>query len=534
VYRLEQTTDHRFKQTTDHRLLQRRKTTTINNMNFLQRLFCGSAGRSTPEENPEEINHVETKPTETTPEDRTGKKEHPYSKFGLNSPPKGENPQEPESATAMMIKDGFKKHTKKLLTEKSRVLYFLYGRGFFFKESRLKRIENVNSIIADKEALKRAVRLLDNDGDKDVTLEFQEQYRTLCKSLTRYFAQPGAFGIPVPTEDEALMYYFRFQTQGNCFLLAPCIFVSYLMQHRNVANAGAPMDLTKYLRHSFDDVKLHSYLAHDNGGDTVKELEDMLRSHCVKPSDSPTPHYLYNLPLDLLQKRKSDCSLEKRLELAGPGIVSDFKVHPNFGKQGCDVSGCGYMQYSGRYHAKGKFIRLQAGEAGEAGEAKSDEQIEVTLKKYRMTHEESASTLHPKSLESNFNAVHNEDEGAALNNDENAENESSQDGARKIEGTHAMVIIGGRYEGRKLWLLLQNWWTDMQLVEVSAEYLKNCGALITFAEQEIDFAPENERDPYSLNDSLFADANYFDRAEQKVDGLSHPTLDRANRCTTKP
>ena len=174
-------------------------------------------------------------------------------------------------------------------------------------------------------------------------------------------------------------------------------------------------------------------------------------------------------------------------------------------------------------HFESRFIQV---EAGKAGEVESDEQIEVTLQHYKTTHEESASTPEPKSLEIDFHAALNEDEGDAFNMDENAEIESPKDGARKITGTHAMVVIGGRYEGRKLWLLLQNWWTDMQLVEVSAEYLENCSARVSFA-GKVKFAPESQRDPYSLNDSLFADARNFDRAEQTVGGLSRPTLDRA-------
>lgn len=37
----------------------------------------------------------------------------------------------------------------------------------------------------------------------------------------------------------------------------------------------------------------------------------------------------------------------------------------------------------------------------------------------------------------------------------------------------------------------------MQMVEVSAEYLKTCGASISFAVESIDFLPEGEGDLYS-------------------------------------
>ena len=49
-------------------------------------------------------------------------------------------------------------------------------------------------------------------------------------------------------------------------------------------------------------------------------------------------------------------------------------------------------------------------------------------------------------------------------------------------GHHAMVLIGIRkvISTGKQWYLLQNWWKDMQFVEVSQEYMDHCGARLTF------------------------------------------------------
>lgn len=196
-------------------------------MNRLRSLFSrGGDGVTTSED----LSRVATKPTEETLEEPKGKKEHDYSEYGLPSPPRGEHPQTPAKATENMIQDGFRKYTKKvkLGTDKSKVLYFLYGRGFFFGPP--ERKDKIESILRDEEALQRAVRLVSLDGDRDVTSEFQNQYRTLCQTLKGYFAQPGAFGIHLPTteNEKILQYYFRFQKQGNCFLLAPCLAVGYL------------------------------------------------------------------------------------------------------------------------------------------------------------------------------------------------------------------------------------------------------------------------------------------------------------------
>ena len=46
---------------------------------------------------------------------------------------------------------------------------------------------------------------------------------------------------------------------------------------------------------------------------------------------------------------------------------------------------------------------------------------------------------------------------------------------------HSMVLIGARKSLRgKYYFLLQNWWDGKYFVEVSGEYIHNCGAMITF------------------------------------------------------
>jgi hypothetical protein len=47
---------------------------------------------------------------------------------------------------------------------------------------------------------------------------------------------------------------------------------------------------------------------------------------------------------------------------------------------------------------------------------------------------------------------------------------------------HAMVLLGFRIDWttKKKWLLFQNWWPNMQLVEVSDEYFENAGGNLVF------------------------------------------------------
>jgi hypothetical protein len=48
------------------------------------------------------------------------------------------------------------------------------------------------------------------------------------------------------------------------------------------------------------------------------------------------------------------------------------------------------------------------------------------------------------------------------------------------QGHHAMVLVGYRHEKGALRFLLQNWWQQKAFVEVDGNYLRACGALLTF------------------------------------------------------
>ena len=96
------------------------------------------------------------------------------------------------------------------------------------------------------------------------------------------------------------------------------------------------------------------------------------------------------------------------------------------------------------------------------------------------------------------------------------------DGKKKQNNTdtHAMILIGCRRDQKNhLWLLLQNWWDGMEIVEVSIGYLKECNADIYFIHQDTPFdtkklANPNPQDWLEFNHSLIADANNLDRPDQ--------------------
>lgn len=135
----------------------------------------------------------------------------------------------------------------------------------------------------------------------------------------------------------------------------------------------------------------------------------------------------------------------------------------------------------------------------------------MTLESYKSSH------LVPQDLFPS-DGTNSETINARTNGTFAAANASSEtiglDGGPTPEESHAMLLIGGRREKGKLWLLLQNWWADMPLVEVDAEYFAGCQATLSFVcNEKEDYEGVNLETFYSMNKSLVADSNNLDRAD---------------------
>merc|ERR1712137_1048863 len=102
-----------------------------------------------------------------------------------------------------------------------------------------------------------------------------------------------------------------------------------------------------------------------------------------------------------------------------------------------------------------------------------------------------------------------------------------------------MIIIGCRRDkNNRLWLLLQNWWEGMEIVEVSIQYLQKCYAEISFIHPNVPFDTKNLASPdpdhwLEFNHSRIADANNLDRSDQPDGGMKFlpPILERATAPT---
>jgi len=93
-------------------------------------------------------------------------------------------------------------------------------------------------------------------------------------------------------------------------------------------------------------------------------------------------------------------------------------------------------------------------------------------------------------------------------------------GMRKIDsdlsGRHAMVLVGIRKENDVPRFLLQNWWKEKPFVEVDADYLVSCGALIHFVR-----SVQNQMGQFPTNSHNHVECEMLDAEETFAPEMLH-------------
>lgn len=181
---------------------------------------------------------------------------NPYVKHGLGSSPRGEQGNvAADKALRRIQKDGFGRFVLCRCSDKTKMLMFLYGRGFMQLKSKSKRKAKVKEMM-EGEAAERLLRVLGADGDRDLTRAGEDLFLRNSLTLLRYFKQEGAFGF-LPEMNDA-KYFFRTQKCGNCFLRVPCVLLAYLTQKQGIEEKiSGPADVSKFVRRSFCDEALN-------------------------------------------------------------------------------------------------------------------------------------------------------------------------------------------------------------------------------------------------------------------------------------
>jgi hypothetical protein len=246
----------------------------------------------------------------------------------------------------------------------------------------------------------------------------------------------------------------------------------------------------------------------DNGGFGLSFLKKMLKSLFEEQPliDSHSRGAVVERGFDLRGKLKQ----------FGPGIVTGFHCHKRFKNEEGDQNAgkMGLIQFQGRHHSRGAFVELPAKDDDE----QYKEKVELTLEAYLSSDNSKTFDLAvPQKL---FPSTHvNKETIDVSSNADGVEATAKgegigQDGKATEEAYHSMLLIGGRLTMGRLWLLFQNWWDDMQLVEVDGAYFEGSGATLSFVRhKKEEFADADLDSFYTTNSSLVADSNNLDRAD---------------------
>lgn len=150
---------------------------------------------------------------------------------------------------------------------------------------------------------------------------YMDHYIRACLTIHRYFQQSGAVGF-VP-DMSSITYYLRMQRFGSCFLQAPCVTMSYLLQA--CGKSVPPANASRLIRHHFNNEQLTKYIVDDHGGDSLavfKILEEEF-FECHERNRHPTTVVCTDLYSQ--DAYKTVAAMQK-----GPGLVSKFIVPYNF------------------------------------------------------------------------------------------------------------------------------------------------------------------------------------------------------------
>ena len=201
-----------------------------------------------------------------------------------------------------------------------RILLFLYSRQYMIHNNKNARKESVRSLLRNKQ---RFLLVLERMDDTDLSGDFEHQHNYIrtCTTIVRYFCQDGAVGF---REDMSTLNYFVRQQKGNsCFLQAPCVAMSYLLQA--FGKNAPPANASRLIRHSFSDEQLFQY-AKDTGGDSCAIYKILEQKYFSFSSRDRSPEVIPARKLN--QKTRRDALADELQQV--PALVSKFAVPFNF------------------------------------------------------------------------------------------------------------------------------------------------------------------------------------------------------------
>ena len=498
--------------------------------------------------------------------------ERQYKEYGLPSAPKHPINRKtmPLDKVLKQVKDGsFGEEVREICygqeeddeidMESIRRVLFLGGRDFGDGVPRLRngRMAELVGLEEDfePEAYRRFEDVLSGRNDQDLINEvigaekndrytnhgeatgktYQKLYGEQVLCILRYIRQTGAFGFLSDEDMEKLVYFFRFQFHGTCYLTNICVIISYYGQTAvDFDSVLYPLDVGQLIR-AFKDDDLYDYIMHDNGGDSIDRFKEILErlgfgKHCLEINTN-----------NAFERESYD--LKEVLKSGGPGIVCNFectdafhaayKANPAWqsnrsasdafigiprfdmqeGQKFEDVQAEWMELDAPRGHGSNtdaeiqRLIKLAEEKTNERSSlsinSEQEEALETKTGKSRggdgsvpMHWQQSPDGKKPSprrdtvavgpqdsDLDDQRQLDHGSDSTARYDNLPQIRDRPpafEDEDADENPPTHAMICIGGRIDkNKKVFLLLQNSWARMPLVEVSIDYFIAAGATLT-------------------------------------------------------
>ena len=445
---------------------------------------------------------------------------------------------------------------REMSRDSCRILLFLYSRQFMIRNTKDARKASARSLLRNNLSKQRLLHILECTGDTDLSGDFgnQHNYLRACTTVMRYFDQDGAVGF---REDMSTMKYFiRRQQKGNsCFLQAPCVTMSYLLQA--FGKDAPPANASRLIRNSFSDEQLFQY-AKDMGGDSCAIFKILEKKYFSCSSRDRSPEVF--LARKLNQKTRRDALADELQQV--PAMISKFAVPLNF--KCASPSDDMREQYP---HLDAEISTLEReGDASKLADvwnhlpsesippgiarftewnepaefivlkSPSDDLLQRVESQFRKklkehspnkcdgavrganaecmpesssversycggnsSHTCCASTNDTFSEGDNLSSLFSgcEDEDDSWSTHDNSYNRELVEGtADEGQQLHAMVLLGRRRgkNGSDWWLLQNSWAGPMQIIEVSTDFLRQSEASICIYSNDGSREPKSERE----------------------------------------
>jgi len=444
-----------------------------------------------------------------------------YKKYNIDSPPKGTI--DIKIAIKNIKDDGFgrylpKRKKKAEASVEARSLIFLYGRGFMpgksKREERIKQIKIMLSKTNIKGSTSTPLEILTAviaaEGDTELTDGDSADMYQYYQRLLELLQEKGYYGIHYK-----IKLYLRTQSYGSCYLIAPCIFICLVARFYGYDDM-APIDVHKYVRRSYTDEQLINLITKDAGGDPEVIARHLLRQMTGR-NVSFTAHNIH----DRFQSREMD-SVFKDIRNYGPALITSFKCPKNFGnaspvKFRTSIGIKQYHKYQKKKLGMGTFIEFET--------TKTSIENNVSASCDQTARELFSDVKESVALGSDQNTAC--DRSLSTNDHldwQDTEGRQPLSKAKKEEDSyHSMIILDARKDNKgHYFFLVQNWWSDSQLVEMSDEYLAACDAQIhLLSNSRKDIVFDKNSDVYSKNKALIAHCNNIDRAENYYSGITY-------------